>query len=447
MKNRSYEFIRNPKKSLFTLAIPIAVGMLVQSLYNIVDTAWIGRLGAESIAALTFAFPVFFVLMSINISIATGMNSLVSRFIGARKKHTAENAAWHGVVMSIAASIIALLTGVWLLEPFFSILGATGNVLRQSVDYMSIILYGLPFMFISVVFSSVFSAEGDTRTPMIIQISGLLLNAILDPIFIYVLGYGVPGAAIATVISFLFSMALSIYFLWKKSYLRLRWKDFTPNLQTAWDIARIGAPAALTMLVMSIYFMYSNWLIASFGTEYIAAFGITSRLESIIILPTFAFSMATLTLVAMFFGARKHELIRSTIAYSIKVSVQFTAAIGILLFIFPSTLLKIFTDDAHLISLASDYLRVNVFVFPLVAVTVIIIRALQGLGLGFPGLVINGIRVFFVSMPLAYAAVFLMGYSFVSVAYCIIIGSMASSVVAVIWLEHALARIDGKRHT
>ena len=446
VKNRVNEFIGNPKKAFFTMSLPILVGMSVQALYNIVDTAFIGRLGSESIAALTFAFPLFFIFIALNSGVGSGINSLVSRFLGANKRKDAENAAIHGLFISIGLAIIIFVLGMIFLKPIFLLFGAKNNVMELSIQYMSIILYGVFFMFPSFVFNSLFSAQGDTKTPMKVQISALILNIILDPIFIYGLDYGVRGAAIATIIAFLFSLILFIYYLEKKSYLRFRLKYFKPSLRICREIFMIGAPASLMVLIISFYVMFINRFMAHFGTDYIASFGIASRLESLAIMPIVAFSLSLLTLVGMFFGAKRYDLLRSISWYGIKTATLMTSAIGLVFFIFPGIFLRIFTSDPSLLSIGAPFLRIDVLTFPLMTVTMLISRVMQGMGHGMPGLIVNLIRVFAVAVPLAYIFVFVFGFGYLSIALAMIIGGLVSSIVAVIWLEMELRGYDGIRH-
>ncbi|MFC1723031.1 MATE family efflux transporter, partial [Nanoarchaeota archaeon] len=190
-KSRLNEFLKNPKKALFKLAIPMMIGMLVQALYNVVDTAYIGHLGAEPLAALTFAFPLFFVLISLMVGISTGMSSRISRFIGEKKKAAAENTAMHAILLSIVVGVLVSIFALIFLEDIFSLFGASNSVLILSQQYMSIILYGQIFMFLSFLISHFYQAQGDAKTSMIIHISSLVLNMILDPIFIYALDLGV----------------------------------------------------------------------------------------------------------------------------------------------------------------------------------------------------------------------------------------------------------------
>jgi putative MATE family efflux protein len=434
MENRVDEFIGNPKRALFVLAAPIAIAMFVQAMYNIVDTAWVGRLGAESIAALTFAFPIFFILIGLNSGIGVGINSIISRQLGAKDKEAAENSAVHGLIMSEVFGGIVFLAGILTLKPLFSLFGATPAVLKLSVGYMSIIMSGIFFMFPAYAMNSIFSAQGDTKTPMKVQVSALIFNAVLDPIFIYPLGLGVAGAALATLCAFAFSLLLYVYYVQKKSYLKIRFRCFKFSFSLCREICRVGAPASLMMLIMSIYVMFLNRFMAHFGTDYVASFGLATRLESFATIPIVALSISLLTLVGMFFGARKFDIMKTVSWHGIKIGVAFTSALGLIFFIFPTLFLRIFTPQPVLLMVGSAYLRIDVFTFPLMTVSTVISRVLQGLGFGLPGLVINLIRIFIVAVPLAYIFVFILGYGFLSIAWAMVLGGVASNVTAFIWI-------------
>jgi putative MATE family efflux protein len=440
-RNRVDEFIENPKKALFTLAIPTIIGMSVQIAYNIADTAFVGRLGAESIAALTFSFPLFFVLISINSGIGVGMGSRISRLLGARNREEAENTALHGLLISIIFAAVIFTAGRLTLRSLFTLFGASEEVLPLAVSYMSIILLAVVFIFSGYIFNSIFAAQGDTKTPMKVQISALILNIILDPIFIYTLNFGVRGAAIATLIAFMTSLLLFIYFIRKKSYLRIRLSAFSFSFQTIKDIFIVGGPAMFTMLLLSFYIVFINRFMAHFGTNYVATFGMVSRLESVSVMPMVALSMALLTLVGMFYGAERYDLLKSTIFFTMKVGIAFTVLIGLLFFAFPSLFLRIFTSDKTLLNLGHTYIRINVFTFPLMTVAMITSRSMQGMGHGLPGLMINITRIVIVAVPLAYVFVFVLGYSYLSIAVAMVIGGIASNITAFVWLKINLGKL------
>ena len=435
MKNKVDEFISNPRKALYKLAWPMLIAMLVQTLYNVVDTAFVGRLGADSIAALTFSFPLFFILIGINSGIAVGMSSRISRFMGEKNKEGAKNTAMHGILLGIFFFIISVVLGLIFIRPMFNLFGATPAVIELAVDYFSIVLMGSIFMFSAYIINNIFVSQGDTKTPMKIQIFTLLLNIVLDPIFIYVLGLGVKGAAIATVISFTIGLILYSYFLHTKSYLHIHPQNFTFSTKLIKEILMVGLPASIMMIVMSVFLMIFNWFMSYFGTDHVAAFGIGFRAESVVIMPVMAGSFAVMTLVGMFFGAKRVDLIKGIVWHAIKIGVLYTIVVGGLFFIFPSFIYKIFTSDPVLIELGIPYLRIVVLAYPFMGITMVIGRTLQGMGYGMPGLIINLLRTILVSTPLSYLFVFVLGYGYLSVITSIVIASIVASVVAIVWFE------------
>jgi len=441
-RNRTDEFVKNPKKALFTLAFPVLIAMFVQTMYNIIDTAFVGRLGADAIAALTFTFPLFFVLVSINSGLGIGMGSRISRLLGAKKKKEAENTAVHGLIISLFLAALVLITGITAQDAIFSLFGASGNVLMLAKDYMSIILYGVCIMFPVYVINNMFVSQGDTKTPMKVQITGLIVNIILDPIFIYVLGYGIKGAAIATVIALAIPLTMNIYFLKKKSYLKVRISSFKYSYKVVKEIFSVGAPASLMMLIVSIYVIFLNKAMAHFGTDYVAAFGLASRLESLVVLPIVAFSMSTVTLVGMFYGAKRYDLVKNIVWCSMRICTFLALVLGSIFFAFPSLFFRIFTSEVNLLAIASAYMRLNVFTLPFMPINMIASRVTQGLGFGLPSFVIHFVRIFVVAIPLAYFFVFVLDYGFLSVAVAMIIGAVISSTVAFIWLVLKLKKIN-----
>ena len=434
MKNRVDEFIANPRRALFVMAAPVAIAMLVQTMYNIVDTAFVGRLGAASIAALAFAFPIFFIMISLNSGLGVGINSVISRFLGAKDREAAENAAAHGIIMTVLFAFVVYFLGRLALDFLYSLFGAAPDVRVLSMSYMKTILFAVFFMFPAYAINSIFAAQGDTRTPMIIQMTGFVLNTILDPIFIYPLRFGVRGAAIATDIAIAVTLVVYIGFLRKRSYLRVRLRTFRFSFGLCREICRVGAPASLMMLTMSIYIMFLNRFMAHFGTDYVASFGLAGRLESFVSLPIFALSISLLTLVGMFYGAKRYDLVRSISWYGTVIGLLAAAGVGVLFYAFPVIFLKIFTQDRLILMIGSAYLRIDVLTFPTMAVAMIVSRILQGMGFGLPGFIINAVRIFFVAVPLAYIFVFVLGYGFLSVAWAMVAGGVTASLLAFWWM-------------
>jgi putative MATE family efflux protein len=441
MENKVDKFLARPRRALVTLALPIFIATFVQTMYNIVDTAFVGRLGADSIAALTFCFPLFFFLIGLNSGIAIGLNSSVSRALGSKNKEKAEQSAAHGLVLSMAFAVLIFTLGLAFLKPLFSLFGANPAVLPLAIGYMRIILLAVFFMFPSFIMSSIFSAQGDTRTPMKVQAAGLILNAILDPVFIYALRLGVQGAAVASALGFLFSLVLFFIFLRRKSYLRVSFRGFRFSWRQSQEIFRVGIPASLMMLLLSVYVVFINRFMAHFGTKTVAAFGLATRLESFATMPIIALSMSLVTLVGMFYGAKRYEQVKDISWHGIRLGIAFTSAVGLVFFVAPRLWLMIFTGDRALLDLSAAYLRIDVLTFPLMSNSMIISRTLQGLGLGTPGFFINFIRIMLVAVPLAYVFVFLIGWGYLAVAWAMVLGGVASNVTALLWLKSKFARL------
>jgi putative MATE family efflux protein len=436
------KFIEDPKKALFKLALPITLAMFVQIMYNIVDTAFVGRLGADAIAALTFSFPIFFILMALNNGISVGMSSRISRFLGSKEIKNAENTAIHGFLLCFLVGVSVFAIGMGTLKPIFGFFGAEGIVMELAISYMEIILIGVLFMFLANVLVNIFSAQGNTKVHMKVQIFALVINMILDPIFIYVFGLGVRGAAISSAISFTLAFLLTIYYIRTKSHLHLKKESFNFSYDILKDIAKVGTPVTMNLLIMSFYVIFLNRFMSHFGTDYIASLGLYSRLESFAVMPVMGFAMATMTLTAMFYGAKRYDLLKNISWYSIRISILFTLIMAILFFAFPSIILRIFTSDKTLLLLASNYVRIMVFVFPLMAIGLTSGRILQGIGKGLPGLVITSVRVFVVSIPLAYVFVFILDYSYLSIGVAMVLGGLVSVSVAVTWLVNIFKKLE-----
>jgi len=411
---------------------------LMQTMYNLVDTAYIGRLGAEPLAALTFSFPLFFTLVSFNVGMGVGLNSTVARLIGAGDKAAAANTVLHGIASSLLCAALLFLLAEIFLNPLLTLLGARAEVHKLAADYMRIIAAGAFFMFAMYAINSTFTAQGDTVTPMKVQFFTLFLNIILDPLFIFTFDLGITGAAIATDIALLCGLILAIFFLRRRSALRLSRKVWHFSLTTIKEIFAIGLPASFTMLLMAIYMMGINRMISGYGTDTVAALGLITRLDSAVIIPMVAFSVALLTLSALFYGSRRYQLLSEIIGFAILVNVSFALVCSLTMFFWPHIFLRFFTDEAEPLRLAVSYLRLEILSFPFMAITISCNRALQGLGYGLPGLVINGVRLFIVALPLAAFFTLYSNYDFRMVAIASLCGTITSATIAGFWLKRKL---------
>lgn len=433
--NRVDEFVDDYKKALFTLSAPMVFGILIQTLYGIVDMVFIGRLGNEAVAALTISFPLYFIILAVGTGLGSGINAVISKFVGAKDKNNAENTVIHGFYLSLIVGILtSLLTIIFAYHTFLWI-GASGDVLKYASEYINVIGLGVLMMVLSIFAHNVLVAQGNAKTPMMIYSASFLMNIILDPIFIFVFKLGVKGAAIATVISMGLSTLVYFYFINRGDrYIRLKFSAFNFSKDIAKKILNVGVPAAFGQGIMSLGSILLNSVLIHLGVVYTAAFGISMRLMHLGMIPLFGISSALLTLTGMFYGAKEYALLKKSSLFGIKAALVMEIAISTIFFIFSGWIIKIFTKDALLIETGTYYLRGILIILPLAAIGLSSGRIIQGLGKGLPALIITSIRVILVTVPLAYILVYGFKAGLNGVIIAMVSGALASATVAVFWL-------------
>ena len=443
-KSRLNTFLSNPSKALWSLAIPIMFGMGVQTLYNLVDMIFIGRLGGEAIAGIAFNMPLFFLILGLTMGLGTGVTASIARFIGQDNKKEADNSAEHALFMAIIISIVLCSVGLLFGEDILAFFGAKGNIKILAWEYLHVMCIGMPFMIFSGFFRSILAGEGDMKFPMMIAGLGTVLNIILDPIFIFDLenyggfgfGLGISGAAMATVISQIIVFIIFIYMLFVKdhSYITFKLKDFSFSTMILWDIVKVGFPASMSMVVMAFGQGVFNKILIYFSSDTVAAYQVAGRLDMLVFLPIFSIAASLTTLVGMFFGAKEYKVLKYIIRYGIISAFCITTILSGLVFLFADIVVGLFTDDANISQIASTFLKLFAFVYPLISVGITTGRVLQGLGKGLPVLVITIIRVLGVSAPLALFFIFYMNKTVEWVWYSMMISAAIAFTISIIWL-------------
>jgi putative MATE family efflux protein len=436
-------FLQHPERSLIRLSIPLMVGMGIHIVYSIADMIFVGRLGGDAIAAVTFSGSFFFFMFSLS-SVSVGAQSLIARRLGADDQHGANHAATHAFFLGVSLGVAFLFLGQPLAEDMLRLVGARDQALAMGTAYLKILFLGAPFLFFNAFSRSILTGEGDTKTPVIVLASATALNIVLDPIFIYLLGWGVPGAAWATLVAMLVSFAAYVYFLFirKASYVSFSLRYCRPSWDVLRDILKVGIPASLTMMIMSIGGMCFHRILSIYGSHAVAAYGLGGRVDTVIILPFIGVSTALLSLVGMYYGASRGDLVNRIATYAIKRTLLASVVFGCLVYLFPEVLLRVFTDDPSVIAIGKTYLRYIVFAYPMIAFGMNSGRILQGLGLGLPSLVITSTRVLLVSVPLAYLATRVLGMGISSVWIAILISGCISTLVSFVWLRTSLGSIS-----
>ena len=398
-KSRLKTFLANPSKALWSLAIPIMFGMGIQTLYNLVDMIFIGRLGGHAITGIAFNMPLFFLVLGLTMGLGTGVTASIARFIGQDNKKEADNSAEHAVFMAVIISFSLSSIGLMFGKTILALFGAEGEILSLGWEYLHVMCVGMPFMIFSGFFRSILAGEGDMKFPMMVAGLGTILNIILDPIFIFELesyggfgfGLGVAGAAMATVISQIIVFCVFVYMLFVKqhSYITFRLKYFSFSMDIIWDIVKVGLPASLSMVVMAIGQGVFNKILIHFSTDTVAAYQIAGRIDMLVFLPIFSVAASLTTLVGMFFGAKEYDALRFTIRYGIMSAFFITVLASIFIYCFAELAVGFFTDDKLIISISVTFLKLFAFVYPLISIGITTGRVLQGLGKGLPVLIIT----------------------------------------------------------
>jgi len=439
-ESRLKKFTNNPKKALWTLALPILAGMAIQTIYTLVDMIYIGRLGGDAIAAVAFNMPLLFFILGLSMGLGSGVTASIARFIGADDKVNADNSAEHSLLIAFIISIIMVITGLIFGKQMLKLLGTTPEILNMAWSYLRIIAIGLFFMIFSVFFRSILAGEGDMKKAMLISAIGTILNIILDPIFIFVLGYGVMGAAIATVISqvIVFTIFIYIFLVKEQTYVSFELKDFSWSNYILYDIIKVGVPASMAMIIMSAGQAVFNKILVSYSAYSVAAYQIGGRIDMLIFLPIMAIAIALTTLVGMFYGANDNENVKFIIKYGMSRSFFITVISSMLIFVFAPTIVQAFSKEVVIQQIAVKYLRIIVFIYPLISIGMTSGRVMQGLGLGLPMLVTTIIRVLGLSAPLALIFNYVFHKPIEWVWYAMVISTVIAVAIAMLWLRIVL---------
>ncbi|NQU67039.1 MAG: MATE family efflux transporter, partial [Candidatus Marinimicrobia bacterium] len=359
---------------MWKLSIPMMLGMMVQAIYMLVDTAFIGKwVGGTALAGLGYVFPIMFIIFGLTFGLGSGVTTVIAQYIGRNEKRKADNAAEHSVLLGIILCIVVLVLGYSQGDHFISIQGAKPEVIGDALNYFHIMIGGSCFMIFSIFFRSILSGEGEAMFPMKVMAIGTVLNIILDPIFIFVLNLGVPGAAIATIISRMVAGIVVLVYLFKeKAIIRISIKYFKYQFNIVKELFKIGFPSSISQIITALSMFILLTIVTKFGVEAVAAYGIAFRLDSVAIMPVIGMMTAVMTIVGQNIGAGNLKRAYKTVFISSKIAVGYTLIIGLLLLIFSVPISRLFNRELLVISYASKYLIINAFAFMFTGVTMII---------------------------------------------------------------------------
>lgn len=448
MANENVELMRGePEIAVRKLAIPIMISMLLTASYNIVDGIWIAGLGQAAIAGIGFVTPIFMILNGFSVGLGNGATSSISRAVGARNHERASKSASHSLLIFLVASIVLTLILLFIQEPLLRGYGASGQSLVEAIKYGTPLFLGLfAFMFANGG-SGILRGEGDMKRAMYAIIVSVILNVVLDPIFIYVLNLGSAGASLATIVSSLGSAIVIMYWILikKDTYVYVNLKGFKFESEIAKDILKVGIPASLDMFMMSLAMSFYLMFISSVGGEYgIAAFTSGQRLYLFGIMPLTAVASAVAAVSGSAFGANNWEFLERTHTYGTKFATVIAVGIMLILVIFAPQLSLIFAytpETASLIPEITNFLRVACFGLLLVGIGMPSSFLYQGIGRGTTALAWTIIRelIFTVSFTYLFGMVF--NWGLMGIWIGLAVGRILASILNFTYARYTLRKL------
>ena len=413
-KNENVEMITgDPKKAINKLSIPIIASMFLIFANNIIDSIWVAGLGPDPLAALGYVTPLFMIMVGFGNGLGAGGNSLISRYIGAEDKSSANNAAIHNLILSAVVSIVITIIFLAFLKPLLMLMGAS-SVIGYATDYAFIIFAWTFGLLMPPIVGGAFRAEGDIKRATVPIALAAIINMILDPIFIYTLNMGIQGAAWATALGPFISLLLMFYWIFvkKDTYLSYNRKDFHNNLSMYKDILVVGIPASLEQLVLSVLTIFVNFMLTIVsGPVAVAVYTAGWRIINIGMLPAIGVGTAAISVAGVAFGARKYENLRIVARYAVKVALIASIIVCVILIVFSNQIAVIFSyseSSAKLAPAIAGFLQIMSLFILYVPFGASSGNVFQGVGKGTISFLLTTFREFILVLIFAY----LLGFTF-----------------------------------
>lgn len=394
--------------SLVKLSLPIIFINILQTAYQLIDTFWVGRLGREAVAAVSLSFPVVFLLISFGMGLLMSGAILVAQHRG-RKDHAEVNhIAGQTLLMVLLISILLTPIGYFLSPFIVEKMGAEPAVFTSAVSYMQISFLGMVFLFFYMAFQSLMRGVGDVKTPMKLVLMTVLLNLVLDPLFIFgygpLPGSGVTGAAYATILTQGLAGGIGVWMLLRgKHHISVKCRNLKPDWAVIKRMIFLGAPASLEHSNRALGFTIMTFLAAGFGTLATAVYGIGTRILSFIIIPAMGLAMATSTLVGQNIGAGKKDRAEQIVKLSALSGFSVLAVIGALVFLFAAPLAAAFLPgDPEAIDESAFFIRILAGAFAFFGIQMTVNGAFMGSGNTITSMLFSLISLWVIQFPLAY---------------------------------------------
>jgi multidrug efflux pump len=378
-------------RAIMNLAIPTVLSMMVNILYNLTDTFFIGKLNDPyQVAAVSISMPLFTLQMAMAGVFGIGGGSFLSRLLGQKDMESARETLATSVFTAAALSVVLGIIGIVSIPWFLQMVGASGITMEHANKYMLYILIGSPLVLLKFTLVQLLRAEGAAKEAMIGLFIGTGMNILLDPLFIFAFGMGVTGAAVATVLGNGCGMLYYLlFYIRKKSLVPLTFKHLHMRWGCYKEILKIGIPASLSMIMLSVGNTISFRLAAVYSDHHVASLGVASRVFTIPIFIFIGISIGIQALVGYTYGARNYARMKETIRTSVWISLSFSAVLTLIFAIFPRELIMIFIKNESIVEIGTLILQAYVFAIPIAAVGMIMMTSLQAMGKAFPALIVS----------------------------------------------------------
>lgn len=394
-------------KLILSMSLPAMFSMLIQSLYNVVDSYFVAKISENAFTAVSIAAPAQLLMVSVGVGTGVGINSLVSRRLGEGKQHEADLAATHGVLLGLFNWLVFALLGLIAVGPFFAAMTDNAEIHRLGVEYLAIVMIASIGVFLQMNLEKTLQATGNMIYPMISQLTGAILNIILDPIFIF--GYfgmpkmGIAGAAIATVVGQIVAACFVLYVsLFKKHRVTISFRNFQFRWKTVKDIYAVGFPSMIMQAIGSVLIAGLNVILIRFSETAVAVYGAYFKLQSFVFMPVFGLNQGVMPIMGYNYGAQN----RRRLIKALKIGCLFALCImclgTVLFWTFPKQLLLIFEASPQMLEIGMPALRIISLCFPMAALGILFSTLFQATGMGGKSLFISLLRQLICILPVAY---------------------------------------------
>lgn len=393
-------------KHLIAFSVPLLLGNILQALYNTVDSIWVGRfIGSQALGAVSVSFPLIMILISLVIGLTVGTTVLVSQYAGANNREMIEKTINNSFLILGSGAIIVTIIGLIFSEKILIMMNTPADILGYATDYLEVFFLGLVFMFGYNILSSILRGLGDSKTPLKFLFIATVTNLILDPLFILGIGpipkMGIQGAALATAISQALSFFLALRHLNKTNHLiSFRISALKYDKELTAKLVKIGLPSGVEQIAVSMGMVVIASLINKFGWETTAAFGAASRIDQFAFFPAMSLGLAVSTLAGQNIGAEKYERLKEIYKWGSIATITVTGITTVLVLISPTFILKMFTTDAQVLKIGSQYLRILGLSYIPFAMSFVVNGMLRGAGVTLPSMFFSIASLWIIRVPL-----------------------------------------------